>query len=83
MAEKKTYKPLDELLEASGMRYEAIAERMGITYDVFYKLRKYPDRISAIRLGQMSEATGIDFLQLMDVVKKFSQELDILKRKAS
>jgi transcriptional regulator with XRE-family HTH domain len=79
MQNKKTYKPLDELLETSGLKMEVIAERMGISYDVFYKLRKRPDTISAIRLGKMSKATGVDFLQLMKVVKKFEEELDKLK----
>lgn len=80
MAEKKTYKPLDELLINSGLRMEAIAERMGISYDVFYKLRKYPNTISAVRLATMSKVTGVEFLQLMEVVKKFDDELDKLKR---
>lgn len=80
MAEKKTYKPLDDLLEASGLRMEAIAERMGISYDVFYRLRKSPNTISAIRLGVMAKVTGVDFLKLMEVVKNFENELDKLKR---
>lgn len=80
MAKKKTYKPLDDLLETSGLKMEVIAKRMGISYDVFYKLRKFPNTISAIRLGTMSKVTGVDFLQLMEVVKKFDEELDKLKR---
>ncbi|MFK4966057.1 hypothetical protein [Lactococcus garvieae] len=80
MAEKKTYEPLDDLLKGSGLRMEVIAERMGISYDVFYRLRKYPNTISAVRLGTMSKVTGVGFLQLMEVVKKFDEELDKLKR---
>ncbi|WP_407350078.1 hypothetical protein VNN41_06580 [Lactococcus garvieae] len=79
MAEKKTYEPLDELLKGSGLRMEVIAERMGISYDVFYRLRKYPNTISAVRLGTMSRVTGVGFLQLMEVVKNFDEELDNLK----
>lgn len=79
MAEKKTYEPLDALLDSSGLRMEVIAERMGISYDVFYRLRKSPNTISAIRLGRMSKVTGVGLLQLMDVVKNFESELDKLK----
>lgn len=79
MAKKKTYEPLDDLLKESGLRLEVIADRMGVTYSVFYRMRKFPNTITAIQLGDMSKATGLDFMQLMEVVKNFKVELDNLK----
>lgn len=74
----KTYQPLDELLDETGLKKKVIAERMGVDYSVFYKWRKNPKSISAIELGELSEATGISFTVLYDTVKKFKVEHDKL-----
>lgn len=41
----KTYKPLDEILKQSGVRYEAIAKNMGITYNALYRIRLAPNKL--------------------------------------
>ena len=35
MAEKKTYEPLDELLDSSGMKYKVIAKKINVPYTTF------------------------------------------------
>ena len=42
----KTYKPLDEILKQSGVRYEAIAKNMGITYNALYRIRLAPNKLT-------------------------------------
>ena len=32
MAEKKTYEPLDDLLDSSGMKYKVIAKKINVPY---------------------------------------------------
>ncbi|SJZ89208.1 hypothetical protein SAMN02745116_01753 [Pilibacter termitis] len=76
MRTSKTHKPLDELLESTGLKYEAIANKIGINIVTLYKWRINPKLISAYNLGLISESTGINFLQLFDVVKNFGNELD-------
>ncbi|WP_204122050.1 MULTISPECIES: helix-turn-helix transcriptional regulator [Levilactobacillus] len=74
----KTYKPLDEKLVSTGLRMNYIADKMGIDISYLYKLRVNPSNISAIQLDKMANATGIDFLVLLSVVKKFNREVDKL-----
>lgn len=75
-----TYKPLDDLLDRSGLKKEAIARKMNIDVSYLYRLRSNPQNISAIRLGEMAEATGVDFVELYDAVKKFTLEHDKLAK---
>lgn len=76
-----TYKPLDDLLNKSGLKKEAIARKMNIDVSYLYKLRSNPKNISAIRLGEMAEVTGVDFAELYSTVKKFALEHDKLAKK--
>lgn len=76
-----TYKPLDDLLNKSGLKKEAIAKKMNIDVSYLYKLRSNPKNISAIRLGEMAEVTGVDFAELYSTVKKFALEHDKLAKK--
>lgn len=76
-----TYKPLDDLLNKSGLKKEAIAKKMNIDVSYLYKLRSNPKNISAIRLGEMAEVTGVDFAELYSTVKKFALEYDKLAKK--
>ncbi|MFT8747152.1 helix-turn-helix domain-containing protein [Liquorilactobacillus nagelii] len=75
-----TYKPLDDLLNKSGLKKEAIARKMNIDVSYLYKLRSNPKNISAIRLGEMAEVTGVDFAELYSTVKKFALEHDKLAK---
>jgi hypothetical protein len=44
-------------------------------------LRSNPKNISAIRLGEMAEVTGVDFAELYSTVKKFALEYDKLAKR--
>lgn len=52
----KTYKPLDEILKQSGVRYEAIAKNMGITYNALYRIRLAPNKLT---LDKVKELIGL------------------------
>lgn len=69
----KTYKPLDELLEQTGLKKKVIAERLCVDNATLYKWRKNPTSISAVALGELSEVTGIPFMILFQTVKNFKQ----------
>ncbi|MHC5375591.1 hypothetical protein ACYSNU_17630 [Enterococcus sp. LJL120] len=80
--ERKTYQPLDDLLDESGLKKKIIAERLGIDYSTFYNWRIKPSVISAVELGELSDITRIDFMRFYKVVKKFSSEHDKLSSSA-
>ncbi len=73
---KRTYKPLDEIIDSSGLKKSVIAERLGVDYSTFYHWRVKPSSISAIELGKLSNILGVDFLSLLEVIKKFGEEHD-------
>lgn len=75
MAEKKTYEPFDELLKASGLRIEVIAQRSGIKYSRLYQWRVNPKRMTAIGASYLAQTLGCDVDDFVDITKKFEKEL--------
>lgn len=73
---KKTYKPLDKIIDESGLKKSVIAERLGIDYSTFYNWRVNPISINAIELGELSNILDVDFSSLLEVIKKFGEEHD-------
>lgn len=78
MAGTKTYKPLDDLIDKTGLKKKVIVDRLGIDYTTFYRWRVKPSSITAVELGELSEVSGIDFMLLFTVVKNFKTEHDKL-----
>ena len=76
MVEKKTYEPLDELLDSSGLKYIAIARKINIPYNTFYKWRVNPRKIDAVSAANIAEAIGADLADVILVLKNFTQKLD-------
>lgn len=76
MAEKKTYKPLDELLDTSGLKYSAIAKKINVPYNTFYKWRINPSRIDAVSAANLAEVIQVELIDVILVLKKFEQKLD-------
>ena len=76
MAEKKTYEPLDELLDSSGMKYKVIAKKINVPYTTFYKWRINPSRIDAVSAANIAEVIGVDLTDVILVLKNFNQKLD-------
>ena len=62
MAEKKTYEPLDELLESTGMKYSAIAEKSNIDKSYLYRLRKKPSKLDGELILRQLVLIKISFL---------------------
>ncbi|RQE00529.1 hypothetical protein D6111_08645 [Lactococcus lactis] len=78
MAEKKTYEPLDDLLDSSGLKYKVIAKKINVPYTTFYKWRINPSRIDAVSAANIAEVIGVDLTDVIFVLKNFNQKLDKL-----
>ena len=76
MKNKKTYEPLDDLLNSSGMKYIAIADKISVPYNTFYKWRIDPRRIDAVSAANIADVVGVNLSDVILVIKKFSTKLD-------
>lgn len=74
--EKKTFQQLDELLDSSGLKYVAIAEKINIPYNTLYKWRVNPSRIDAVSAANLAEVLGIELSEVIIVLKNFNLKLD-------
>ncbi|WP_428815232.1 hypothetical protein [Lactococcus lactis] len=68
----KTYKPLDDILKKSGVRYEAIARNMGITYNALYRIRLAPNKLTLDKLKELEKAAGLEDNSIYDLMKNFN-----------
>lgn len=67
----KTYKPLDEILKQSGVRYEAIAKNMGITYNALYRIRLAPNKLTLDKVKELERAANLEENSIYDLMKNF------------
>lgn len=70
---KRSYKKFDALIDASGMRQEAIAERLGVTYGAFYHWRQAPWNVSIYKMEKLAQVTGADFDELVQTAKELAE----------
>ena len=68
----KTYKPLDEILKQSGVRYEAIAKNMGITYNALYRIRLAPNKLTLDKVKELERAANLEENSNYDLMKNFN-----------
>ena len=68
----KTYKPLDEILKQSGVRYEAIAKNMGITYNALYRIRLAPNKLTLDKVKELDRAANLEENSIYDLMKNFN-----------
>ncbi|MCT0504353.1 hypothetical protein [Lactococcus cremoris] len=68
----KTYKPLDEILKQSGVRYEAIAKNMGITYNALYRIKLAPNKLTLDKVKELERAANLEENSIYDLMKNFN-----------
>lgn len=73
----KTYEPLDELLNNTGYKLGYIAKKLDIERSTLYKWRVSPDTISVDGMEAIAELTGVKFIDVYNIVKKFKLEVDL------
>lgn len=80
MAQKKTYKPLDELLKTTGMTFKAIAHKAGMEDYTLYRLRQRPSKMDSVDIVKIATATGIDERKISDITLFFARKVDKLQQ---
>ena len=68
----KTYKPLDEILKQSGVRYEAIAKNMGITSNALYRIRLAQNKLTLDKVKELERAANLEENSIYDLMKNFN-----------
>jgi len=68
----KTYQPLDEVIEKSGIKYKVIAERMGVSYDSLRNWRIEPNKLTLERIQELEQVIGAEQGTIYKVMKNFT-----------
>lgn len=68
---KKTYEPLDNLIESTGLKYTYIAEQLGKDVSTIYKWRLNPKSMDIRQMEDLANVIGVEFYDVYDVVKNF------------
>lgn len=83
MSEKKTYEPFDDLLQSTGMKFKAIAEKSGMKDYTLYRLRQYPSKLDSGTIAKISRATGINEEKIFKISYFFATKVDKIQQKTS
>lgn len=74
--ETKTYEPLDELMERTGLKYGYIANELGISTQRLYDIRVNPRSMSIEQMEMLAQILNVSFMDIYKVQKKFRKEVD-------
>lgn len=64
---------LEDLIVESGLKLEVIANRIGISYNYFYRLRKQPTKMDADLMVKLAEVLGVDSDRVFEAIKSNSE----------
>lgn len=64
---------LDDIIKETGLKYEKIAERMGITANWLWRLRKDPLKMDANTMVKLADALGVSVNRVFEAIKNFEQ----------
>jgi hypothetical protein len=67
----KTYKPLDDLIANSGLKFGFVAEQMGLSEGRFYKIRLNPKRMNLEQVEKLSNIIGVEPQCLYSSIKNY------------
>ncbi|RAN51498.1 hypothetical protein B8A39_06555 [Dolosigranulum pigrum] len=70
---KKTFKPLDELIDSTGLKKTAIAEKLNVDISTLYKWRVSPDTMSIDVMERLADVLNLEFYDIYEVAKKFRE----------
>jgi len=74
--ESKTYEPLDELMERTGLKYGYIANELGVSTQRLYDIRVNPRSMSIEQMEKLAQILNVSFMDIYKVQKKFRKEVD-------
>lgn len=72
---KATFKPLDNLIEEKGLRYNFVAKKMGINPSYLWQMRCNLFKMDINHMELLAEILGVDFFDIYELRKKFEQEV--------
>lgn len=68
---KKKHETLDDIIQETGLKYEKVAERMGITVTWLWRLRKEPKKMDAADMEKLAKALDVEVNRVFEAIKHF------------
>ncbi len=72
----KTYAPLDEMIDKTGLKYSFIANELGVTTQRLYTMRTNPKTINVEQMERLAQIINVSFMDIYKVQKNFREEVD-------
>lgn len=74
--DKKTYKPLEDLINNSGLKLKYIAHALGVTRQRLYEIRVNPASMGIDQADILADLLDVDFMVIYKIYKKFKLKVD-------
>lgn len=72
---EKTFKELDELIEASGLKLDFIADEMEISRQRLYTIRLNPASMGIDQMEKIANILNVEFMDIYQIYKNFTEEV--------
>lgn len=72
----KTYKPLDDLIEKSGLKLWFIADELGVSRQRLHDIRMDPSTMSIDQMEKLAVILNVGFMDVYGIYKNFKEEVD-------
>lgn len=73
---KKTFKPLDEMIENSGLKLDYIAEKMGITRMRLYQMRVNPISMNFEQMEKLADILGVSTEYVLKIRRDYNKGVE-------
>lgn len=73
---EKTFKPLDDMIENSGLKLDYIAEKMGITRMRLYQMRVNPISMSFEQMEKLADILGVSTEYVLKIRRDYNKGVE-------
>lgn len=73
---KKTFKPLDEMIENSGLKLDYISEKMGITRMRLYQMRVNPISMNFEQMEKLADILGVSTEYVLKIRRDYNKGVE-------
>lgn len=71
----KTFEELDNIIESKGLKYDYVAEQMGISRQRLYDIRKDPTTMGIDQMEELAFILNVNFTDIYQIYKNFKQKV--------
>lgn len=71
----ETFKELDDLISKRGLKFNFIANKLGVSRQRLYEMRVNPSTMGIDQMEKLAQLLNVDFMDIYEIYKNFKQKV--------